>query len=43
MDGQRNSPNFRVNRLEQARFFFDTTLKHKGPVLPALLGMASVL
>jgi RNA polymerase-associated protein CTR9 len=29
-------------RLDQARYFFDTTLKHVGPVLPALLGMASV-
>ena len=24
-------------RLDQARYFFDTTLKHVGPVLPALL------
>ena len=39
----RGTLNFKVNRLEQARFFFDTTLKQKGPVLPALLGMASVL
>lgn len=31
-----------VNRLEQARFFFDTTLKQQGEVLPALLGMAAV-
>ena len=30
-------------RLDQARFFFDTTLKQCGPVLPGLLGMASVL
>jgi RNA polymerase-associated protein CTR9 len=29
-------------RLDQARYFFDTTLKHVGPVLPALLGLASV-
>lgn len=35
--------NFMANRLEQARFFFDTTLKQCGQVLPALLGMASVL
>jgi RNA polymerase-associated protein CTR9 len=32
-----------ANRLEQARFFFDTTLKECGKVLPALLGMAAVL
>jgi len=35
--------NFRAKRLDQARFFFDTTLKQCGPVLPALLGMAAVL
>lgn len=35
--------NFRANRLDQAKFFFDTTLKQCGPVLPALLGMASVV
>lgn len=35
--------NFRANRLDQARFFFDTTLKQCGPVLPALLGMAAVV
>ena len=28
-------------RLEQAKFFFDTTLKECGDVLPALLGMAA--
>jgi len=31
-----------ANRLEQARFFFDTTLKECGNVLPALLGLAAV-
>jgi RNA polymerase-associated protein CTR9 len=31
-----------ANRLEQARFFFDTTLKTCGNVLPALLGLAAV-
>jgi RNA polymerase-associated protein CTR9 len=35
--------NFRANRLDQARFFFDTTLKQCGPVLPALIGMAAVV
>lgn len=35
--------NLSIGRLDQARFFFDTTLKHCGPVLPALLGMAAVL
>ncbi|KAL3919817.1 MAG: hypothetical protein SGILL_003565 [Bacillariaceae sp.] len=35
--------NLQHNRLEQARFFFDTTLKECGKVLPALLGMASVM
>jgi len=35
--------NLSVTRLDQARFFFDTTLKQCGPVLPALLGMAAVL
>jgi RNA polymerase-associated protein CTR9 len=35
--------NFRAKRLDQARFFFDTTLKQCGPVLPALLGMAAVV
>ena len=35
--------NFSADRLDQARFFFDTTLKQCGQVLPALLGMASVL
>jgi RNA polymerase-associated protein CTR9 len=35
--------NLSVGRLDQARFFFDTTLKQCGPVLPALLGMAAVL
>lgn len=35
--------NLSVGRLDQARFFFDTTLKQCGQVLPALLGMAAVL
>jgi RNA polymerase-associated protein CTR9 len=35
--------NLLSGRLDQARFFFDTTLKQCGPVLPGLLGMASVL
>ena len=35
--------NLSLTRLDQARFFFDTTLKHCGAVLPALLGMAAVL
>ncbi len=35
--------NLSVGRVDQARFFFDTTLKQCGPVLPALLGMAAVL
>jgi RNA polymerase-associated protein CTR9 len=35
--------NLQNNRLEQARFFFDTTLKECGKVLPALLGMAAVM
>jgi RNA polymerase-associated protein CTR9 len=35
--------NLSMGRLDQARFFFDTTLKHCGQVLPALLGMAAVL
>lgn len=35
--------NLSAARLDQARFFFDTTLKQCGPVLPALLGMAAVL
>lgn len=30
------------HKLDQARYFFETTLKHIGPVLPALLGMAAV-
>lgn len=34
--------NLSANRLEQARFFFDTTLKECGKVLPALLGLAAV-
>jgi tetratricopeptide (TPR) repeat protein len=34
--------NLAANRLEQARFFFDTTLKECGKVLPALLGLAAV-
>ena len=35
--------NLSLTRLDQARFFFDTTLKQCGAVLPALLGMAAVL
>jgi RNA polymerase-associated protein CTR9 len=35
--------NFRANRLDQARFFFDTTLKQCGRILPALIGMAAVV
>lgn len=35
--------NLSVGRLDQAKFFFQTTLKQCGPVLPALLGMAAVL
>jgi tetratricopeptide (TPR) repeat protein len=34
--------NLSVERLEQAKFFFETTLKQCGQVLPALLGMACV-
>jgi len=34
--------NLSADRLEQARFFFDTTLKECGKVLPALLGLAAV-
>lgn len=34
--------NLSVKRLDQAKFFFDTTLKQCGQVLPALLGMACV-
>ena len=34
--------NLSVERLEQAKFFFETTLKECGQVLPALLGMACV-
>jgi len=34
--------NLSVERLEQAKFFFGTTLKQCGQVLPALLGMACV-
>jgi len=34
--------NLSIGRIDQARFFFDTTLKHAGQVLPALLGMAAV-
>jgi tetratricopeptide (TPR) repeat protein len=32
-----------AGRMEQAKFFFDTTLKECGKVLPALLGMAAVM
>lgn len=35
--------NLSMGRLDQARFFFDTTLKQCGQVLPALLGMGAVL
>ena len=35
--------NLSAGRLEQARFFFDTTLKECGRVLPALLGLAAVM
>jgi RNA polymerase-associated protein CTR9 len=34
--------NLSTGRLDQAKFFFQTTLKQCGPVLPALLGMAAV-
>lgn len=30
-------------RRDQAKFFFQTTLKQCGPVMPALLGMGAVL
>lgn len=33
----------KAGRLEQARFFFETTLKERGRVLPGILGMAAVL
>ena len=35
--------NVAANRPEQAKFFFNTTLKECGPLLPALLGLAAVL
>lgn len=35
--------NLSMGRVDQAKFFFDTTLKQCGQVLPALLGMAAVL
>lgn len=35
--------NLSANRLKQAKFFFDTTLKECGRVLPALLGLAAVM
>jgi RNA polymerase-associated protein CTR9 len=35
--------NLERRSLDQARFFFQTTKKQCGPVLPALLGMAAVL
>lgn len=35
--------NLSAGRLEQAKFFFDTTLKECGRVLPALLGLAAVM
>ncbi len=34
--------NLSIERLEQAKFFFQTTLRECGEVLPALLGMACV-
>jgi len=34
--------NLSIGRLDQAKFFFETTLKQCGMVLPALLGMACV-
>lgn len=34
--------NLSAGRLDQAKFFFDTTLKQCGQVLPALLGLAAV-
>jgi tetratricopeptide (TPR) repeat protein len=34
--------NLSIGRLDQAKFFFDTTRKECGDVLPALLGLASV-
>lgn len=34
--------NLSIERFDQAKFFFETTLKHCGMVLPALLGMACV-
>lgn len=34
--------NLANGRYDQAKFFFQTTLKQCGPVLPALLGMAAV-
>lgn len=34
--------NLSANRLDQARFFFETTVKECGEVLPALLGLAAV-
>ena len=38
----RGMMNLSIERLDQAKFFFETTLKHCGMVLPALLGMACV-
>lgn len=35
--------NLSTGRLEQAKFFFDTTLKECGQVLPGLLGLAAVM
>ena len=35
--------NLSAGRLDQARFFFETTLKEYDRVLPALLGLAAVL
>lgn len=35
--------NLSIGRLEQARFFFETTLKECGRVLPSLLGLAAVM
>ncbi len=38
----RGMGNITANRLDQARFFFDTIVKECGNVLPALLGLAAV-
>lgn len=38
----RGMMNLSIGRVDQARFFFETTLRQCGQVLPALLGMAAV-